>query len=91
MIYRGGCLCGAIRFEATGAAEKPHTCSCKFCQRHTGALTASWVEFSARTSRGPVQAEHPPPIARRSIPAGLSAPHAEVHSAHWMTSPWSPF
>ncbi|MGX5664723.1 GFA family protein [Rhizobium daejeonense] len=46
MIYRGGCLCGAIRFEATGAAEKPHTCSCKFCQRHTGALTASWVEFS---------------------------------------------
>ena len=44
-IYTGGCLCGRIRFEATGPANKPHTCSCKMCQRHTGALTAVWVEF----------------------------------------------
>lgn len=44
-LYTGGCLCGAIRFEAVGPAEKPHTCSCKMCQRHTGALTAAWVEF----------------------------------------------
>ncbi|MDC8756431.1 GNAT family N-acetyltransferase [Janthinobacterium fluminis] len=44
-IYLGGCLCGAIRFEATGPALNPHNCSCKFCQKHTGALTASWVEF----------------------------------------------
>ena len=43
--YTGGCLCGAIRFEALGPAGNPHTCSCKMCQRHTGALTASWVEF----------------------------------------------
>jgi len=41
----GGCLCGAIRFEARGPARKPHTCSCRMCQRHTGALTVSWVEF----------------------------------------------
>ena len=44
-IYSGGCLCGAVRFEATGPAEKPHTCSCRFCQQHTGAPTAAWVEF----------------------------------------------
>jgi len=44
-VYTGGCLCGAIRFEAIGPAGKPHTCSCKMCQRHTGALTAAWVEF----------------------------------------------
>ena len=44
-IYRGGCLCGAIRFEAKAPAAQPHTCSCKMCQRHTGALTAAWVEF----------------------------------------------
>jgi hypothetical protein len=43
--HLGGCLCGAVRFEATGPALKPHTCSCKTCQRHTGALTACWVEF----------------------------------------------
>ena len=43
--YHGGCLCGRIRFQARGPAENPHTCSCKYCQRHTGSLTASWVEF----------------------------------------------
>jgi hypothetical protein len=43
--YEGGCLCGNIRFVAIGPALKPHTCSCKMCQRHTGALTAAWVEF----------------------------------------------
>lgn len=53
--YSGGCLCGNIRFEARGPALKPHTCSCKMCQRHTGALTAVWVEFSrdAVTWTGP--------------------------------------
>ncbi|WP_208539348.1 GFA family protein [Algihabitans albus] len=44
-VYAGGCLCGAIRFEAEGPVERPHTCSCKMCQRHAGALTAAWVEF----------------------------------------------
>ena len=43
--HAGGCLCGAVRFEAAAPALKPHTCSCKMCQRHTGALTACWVEF----------------------------------------------
>ena len=49
--YSGGCLCGAIRFEATGPAEKPHSCSCRFCQQHTGAPTAAWVEFPAARLR----------------------------------------
>lgn len=43
--YEGGCLCGQVRFSAVGPALKPHTCSCKMCQRHSGALTVSWVEF----------------------------------------------
>lgn len=54
--YRGGCLCGNIRFEAMGPAANPHTCSCRMCQRHTGALTVAWAEFSAEkvtwTGRG---------------------------------------
>jgi hypothetical protein len=43
--HLGGCLCGSIRFEATGPADFPHTCSCKMCQRHSGAPTVAWVEF----------------------------------------------
>ncbi|WP_298982374.1 GFA family protein [uncultured Roseibium sp.] len=45
--HTGGCLCGHIRFEATGPALNPHTCSCQMCRKHTGALTAAWVEFSS--------------------------------------------
>lgn len=51
--YSGGCLCRAIRFEADAdtSALKAHTCSCKNCQQHTGALTAVWVEFAAPAVR----------------------------------------
>lgn len=45
-ILAGGCLCGAVRYEASGAPQRPHTCSCRMCQRHTGAPTAAWVEFA---------------------------------------------
>lgn len=45
--YLGGCLCGNIRFTAMGEPKKPHTCSCKMCQRHSGALTQTWVEFDS--------------------------------------------
>ena len=44
--HTGGCLCGSIRFELTAVPEKPHTCSCKMCQRHSGALTSVWVEVA---------------------------------------------
>lgn len=42
----GGCLCGDVRFEVEAPVQKPHTCSCRICQRHTGALTLAWVEFA---------------------------------------------
>jgi hypothetical protein len=42
--YKGGCLCGDIRFEIKGTIHFPHTCSCKMCQRHSGSLTQVWIE-----------------------------------------------
>ena len=50
-VYKGGCLCGHIRFEAEGPPLNPHTCSCKMCQRHAGAVTLHWVEFPAERVR----------------------------------------
>ena len=46
-VYKGGCLCGHIRFAAEGPPLKPHSCSCTMCQHHSGALTLHWVEFPA--------------------------------------------
>lgn len=43
--YEGGCLCGNIRFRASGDPAKPHTCSCASCRKHSGSLTLTWVEF----------------------------------------------
>ncbi|WP_308706080.1 GFA family protein [Nocardia nova] len=41
----GGCLCGNIRFSATGDPDFPHLCSCEHCQRLSGAPVMSWVSF----------------------------------------------
>ncbi|WP_447588455.1 GFA family protein [Aquipseudomonas campi] len=49
--YEGGCLCGHIRYTATGPARDPHTCSCRQCQRHSGSLTQMWVEFDREQVR----------------------------------------
>lgn len=45
--YHGGCLCGHIRFKATGAPANPHACSCVTCQQHSGSPALLWVEFAA--------------------------------------------
>jgi len=49
--HSGGCLCGHIRFEASGAPGNPYGCSCTCCQRHSGAPTLSWVEFARSSLR----------------------------------------
>jgi len=43
--YAGGCLCGQVRYRSTGAPSFPHYCSCRMCQRASGAPIVAWVEF----------------------------------------------
>lgn len=46
-IYEGGCLCGKIRYRASGVPIGTAHCHCDKCRRHSGAVFASGVGFSA--------------------------------------------
>ena len=41
----GGCMCGAVRYEAIGEPLYVGYCHCHSCRRHTGAPVASFVIF----------------------------------------------
>ncbi len=44
-IHEGGCLCGSVRYKATGAPVAVTVCHCKFCQRRTGSAFSEPVHF----------------------------------------------
>jgi len=45
--YHGGCLCGAVRFVATGEPWRVGVCHCLDCRKHHGALFQAYAVFPA--------------------------------------------
>ena len=43
--YKGGCLCGAIRYKSTAAPTRCVICHCEYCRKHSGAPCLSFVHF----------------------------------------------
>ena len=43
----GGCLCGAIRYEARGAPFHRNVCHCSICRRSAGAPMVAWFTVNA--------------------------------------------
>ena len=41
----GGCMCGAVRYEAIGEPLGVGHCHCHSCRRHTGAPVVTFVAF----------------------------------------------
>lgn len=35
-IHEGGCMCGSVRYRASGPALRTLVCHCRFCQKMTG-------------------------------------------------------
>ena len=48
-MYKGGCLCGNVRYEADDFAALPVHCHCQTCRKRQGA---------AMSTNGPVLTEH---------------------------------
>jgi hypothetical protein len=43
----GGCLCGAIRYRASGEPRAKAICHCRTCRLATGAPSVAWVVWRA--------------------------------------------
>ena len=43
----GGCMCGAVRYEATGEPFMVSHCHCLSCRRHTGAPVVTLLGYTA--------------------------------------------
>ncbi|MBT3268437.1 GFA family protein [Candidatus Poribacteria bacterium] len=45
-LIEGGCLCGAVRYRATGPPQHQTMCYCANCRRASGAQSVAWVSVS---------------------------------------------
>ena len=48
---QGGCLCGAVRYEAAGQPYNVTHCHCADCRRSSGAPFVTWASFRRREFR----------------------------------------
>jgi len=69
-VWTGGCLCGAVRYEARGAPKRVGLCHCETCRRNTGSAFFAFAVFSAPQVRrtGELATHRAPTIARRFCP-----------------------
>ena len=44
-MIHGGCLCGAVRYEASGKPYNVTHCHCTDCRRSSGAAFVTWASF----------------------------------------------
>jgi hypothetical protein len=84
-VVSGGCLCGAVRYEARGEASASMVCHCRTCTRAAGAPAVAWVTFSAPAfafvSGKPVAFRSSPPVVRTFCGA-CGTPLTYTHADH---------
>ncbi len=71
--HEGGCLCGKVRFRASGKPRSVFHCHCFSCRRQTGGAVASFAAFPvaghfAWTAEAPAIFRSTPGVTRRFCP-----------------------
>ncbi|MYN03001.1 GFA family protein [Pseudoduganella sp. DS3] len=69
-MHTGGCFCGAVRYEAEGAARNSTWCHCSMCRRSCGAPGVAWFSVLRgrfRYVRGQPAAFHSSPGVTREF------------------------
>lgn len=82
--FTGGCLCGAVRYRATGAPGHPTLCHCQSCRRAAGAPAVAWLTFpKARFafSEGEPRRYRSSAAVERSFCGRCGTPLTYVHDA----------
>jgi len=64
-MVSGGCLCGAVRYEAAGECSNSMVCHCRSCRRAAGSPVVAWVTFP----KGGFRYVHGAPAEFRSSPS----------------------
>lgn len=67
-VVEGGCLCGAVRYRASGESSRPTLCHCNSCRRAAGAPLVAWTTFPPDrfefTKGTPARYRSSPPVVR---------------------------
>jgi hypothetical protein len=69
-MIRGSCLCGAVRYEMSGAIEEIHHCHCSRCRKAHGAAFSTYAQVARdgfRFVQGEEKVRHfrsSPPVQR---------------------------
>lgn len=71
-MLQGGCQCGDIRYEATGAPFHESICHCSICRRVAGAPMVAWFSMPRRDFRWvrgtPAEFRSTPEVVRSFCP-----------------------
>ena len=73
----GGCLCGAVRYEASAPPDNTSYCHCRMCQRNVGNVFALHTTFPAtalRFTKGSPKIYRSSAFAERGFCASCGSP-----------------
>lgn len=89
-LMKGGCHCGAIRYEVLGEPFDADFCHCRDCQKTTGAPVAAWMDFKKEqvrwTAKKPVEYQSSEYIRRGFCPeCGSSLSYRSTQYPDYLT------